>query len=115
MTEITKKDFQQLTSAMVEGFQNIYERFDGVDERFASMDERFSSMDRRFDGIDERLDGLEKRQGKFEEVLDHIAGRVDDLWTENAAQTISNRQFEVRISRIEEHLGLAAFPEEIEV
>lgn len=93
MSEITKQDLQDLTSAMVEGFQHVHDRFDGVDER---------------------LTNLENRQEKFEDLLDHIAGRVDDLWTENGSQVITNRRYETRISRIEAHLGLGSYAEEIE-
>ncbi len=93
MTDITKQDLQDLTNAMVEGFQQVNDRFDGIDARLAK---------------------LKNHQDKSADVLDHIAGRVDDLWTENGSQVITNRRYETRISRIEAHLGLGSYAEEIE-
>ena len=92
---------------MVEGFQNIHERFNGVDRRL-------DSLEGHVDQIDTRLDRIDKRQEKIVDLLDQMAGRVDDLWTESASQTITNRRYDVRLSRIEEHLGLDPMHEEIE-
>lgn len=106
MTGITKKDFQDLTSAMVEGFRSIDKRFDDIDSRL-------DNMNNRFDGMDERMDRCEDVQNKHSEMLDHIAGRVDALWVEAGAQTQANRRFEARLHRLEAQLNLPAFNDEM--
>lgn len=85
MSEITKQDLQDLTAAMVEGFDAMQQRFEEVDATL-------------------------EQHGK---MIDHIAGRVDDLWVEAGAQTEANRRFETRIARIESHLGLTDLEEPI--
>ncbi len=79
MTDLRKEDIDELTAAMAEGFKLIHEE----------------------------LDTIKTTQYKHGEIFDHMAGRLDALWTENAAQTIHNRRVDVRISRLEEHLGIA--------
>lgn len=92
MTDITRKDFEDLTSAMVDGFQGLHNRLDGMDER---------------------MDAFEDTQNKHSEMLDHIAGRVDDLWVEAGAQTQANRRFEARLDRLEQQLGLSAMTDDM--
>lgn len=106
MTDITKKDFEDLTSAMVEGFQGLHNRMDGIDNRL-------DGMDASFDRMDERMDRFEETQNKHSEMLDHIAGRVDALWVEAGAQTQANRRFEARLDRLEQQLGLPAMTDDM--
>ncbi|MDB4020157.1 hypothetical protein N9491_06045 [Planktomarina temperata] len=86
MNEITKQDLESLTSAMVNGFQSMHDRLDDANQR---------------------LTNIEETLGKHGEMIDHIAGRADDLWVEAGAQTQANRRFEARIARLETQMGLS--------
>lgn len=99
MNDITKQDIEDLTKAMVGGFEAIHDRFEGINTRF--------------DDVEQELSELKTTSLAHSDPLDHIAKKVDDLWTENAAQTIHNRRMEVRIRRVEEHLGLFEEHEEM--
>lgn len=92
MTDITKQDLNDLTEAMVGGFEALHQRFEEVDERLTRMEET---------------------QTKYSDMIDHIAGRVDGLWVEAGAQTQANRRFETRIDRLEKHLGLSPIVEDL--
>lgn len=92
MTDITKQDMEALTTAMIEGFQNMQDQFVEVRDRF--------------DSVEHTLRG-------HGEMIDHIAGRVDDLWIEAGAQTQANRRMVARIDRLEQHLGLSPADEEL--
>ena len=85
MDAATKQDIENLTTAVVEGFQAMHQRF-------------------------EEIEDTQKKHG---EMIDHIAGRVDDLWVEAGAQTQANRRFETRIDRLEKHLGLSPLEEDL--
>lgn len=85
MEAATKDDIENLTAAVVEGFQAMHQRF-------------------------EEIEDVQKKHG---EVIDHIAGRVDDLWVEAGAQTQANRRMEIRIDRLEQHLGLSPITEDM--
>lgn len=92
MTDITKQDLNDLTKAMVGGFEALHQRFEDVDERLT------------------RIEGTQAKHG---DMIDHIAGRVDDLWIEAGAQTQANRRYEIRIERLEKHLGLCPIEEDM--
>ena len=98
MNEVTKQDFENLTAAVVEGFAAIHQRFEEVDERFNKIDERFNKVETTLD--------------QHGTMIDHIAGRVDDLWTEAGAQTVANRRFEARLDRLELQMGLGPISED---
>ena len=78
MSDITRQDLQDLTLAMSGGFQSVQDH----------------------------LDAAQRERAQIRNVLDRIAGRVDGLWTENAAQASANRRIELRVERIEQHLDL---------
>lgn len=80
MKDITKDEIDDLSAAMTNGFGSLHDT----------------------------LTDIKQTQYKHGEILDHMAARLDEMWTENAAQTIHNRRVEVRIARLEEHLGLTA-------
>ncbi len=78
MSDITRQDLEDLTLAMNHGFQSVQDC----------------------------LDDAQKERAQFRTTLDRVAGRVDALWTENAAQALSNRRIELRVERIEKHFDL---------
>ncbi len=78
MSDITKEDLEELARATRGGFQAVQDQLEGA--------------------------AIERTQ--IIEVLDRIAGRVDGLWTENGAQASTNRRIQLRVERIETHLGL---------
>jgi len=85
MDAATKQDIENLTTAVVEGLQAMHERFEEIDETLT----------------------------QHGQLIDHIAGRVDDLWVEAGAQTQANRRFEARIERLEQQLGLSPITEDM--
>lgn len=76
--------------------------FHGVDEKFHGIDDKFHGIDEKFDQVFRRLDNLESDAKRARTDLAAIRFTLTEL-----AYKDEVRATEIRLDRIEKHLGLA--------
>lgn len=78
---------------------DIKEIVKGVGGLLGPIHEQLDEHSKRFDKLDERLDNVEEKVERLSDRVDRMSDRIDD-------NTAAVRSLEVRVSRVEDHLGL---------
>ena len=73
ITDVFRKEIEELALSIGKNFNLIDERFDAIDERFKAIDERFDKVDQRFRRIDVKLSGMDSRIRGLNSRMDDFA------------------------------------------
>jgi len=108
MTEVTRQDIENLTAAMVEGFQAMHSRFEEYDERAETAENRAIGMEKNLKEIRQDVDYLRQQGTVHSRALDRIAKSIEHFEVEGSAGTIQLRRAEKRIDVVERKVAALA-------